>query len=63
MILDLKNKNEFWEGWNFEDDRLISPNGQAYTKKSIEATFFEKQIPDISKLLIHPGCRDCTRSN
>ncbi len=56
-------RNQIWDGWTVEKDMLIGPNGNRYTKKSIQASFFERQIPKVSNLLIHPGCKKCTKAN
>ncbi|KAA9131970.1 hypothetical protein F3N42_07290 [Marinihelvus fidelis] len=33
-----------WDGWSFEDGRLISPAGDAFTPSCIMACFFVRQM-------------------
>jgi hypothetical protein len=59
----LESDENIWDGWFFDGNRLISPQGNRYTKQAIEVCFFLKQLPEASKLLIHPGCKGCPKAN
>lgn len=59
----LRNQPIVWEGWSFDGERLIDEVGNKYTRNSIKACYFERQKPNVSKLLIHPGCKGCPKAH